>query len=213
MYFSSSEIYGNPDSKNIPTKENYNGNVSCIGPRACYDEAKRMGETLCYVYNKKYNIPIRIVRPFNNYGPGLSKFDKRLPADIANNILKNKNVQLFSNGSPTRSFCYISDAVVGYLKVIAHKKFAIFNIGNDMEETSVKKLTQTYIQVAKKLFNYDKKIIYSKNKEKDYLTNNPDRRSPNLVFARKEIKYNPKISIKEGVKRYLQFLKREISED
>ena len=82
-----------------------------------------------------------------------------------------------------------------------------------MEETSVKKLTQTYIQVAKKLFNYDKKIIYSKNKEKDYLTNNPDRRSPNLVFARKEIKYNPKISIKEGVKRYLQFLKREISED
>tara|TARA_B100000767_G_C19755283_1_gene532698 strand:- start:1291 stop:2382 length:1092 start_codon:yes stop_codon:yes gene_type:complete len=209
LYFSSSEIYGNPDSKNIPTKENYNGNVSCIGPRACYDEAKRMGETLCYVYNKKYNIPIRIVRPFNNYGPGMSKLDKRLPADLANYVLKNKNVKLFSNGSPTRSFCYISDAVVGYLKVIAYKKFAIFNIGNDKEETSVKKLTQTYIQVAKKLYDYDKKITYSTSKEKDYLTNNPNRRSPSLVFARNELKYNPKINIKDGVKRYLQFLNIE----
>ena len=207
LYFSSSEIYGDPDLKNIPTKEDYNGNVSSIGPRACYDEAKRMGETLCYVYNKKYNIPVRIVRPFNNYGPGLSKLDKRLPADIANNVLKNKNIQIFSNGSPTRSFCYISDAVIGYLKVIAYKKFAIFNIGNDQEESSVKELTQTYIKVAKQLYNYDKKIIYSKNKEKDYLTNNPNRRSPNLAHARKEINYNPKIKLEEGVKRYLQFLK------
>jgi UDP-glucuronate decarboxylase len=207
LYFSSSEIYGDPDLKNIPTKEDYNGNVSSIGPRACYDEAKRMGETLCYVYNKKYNIPVRIVRPFNNYGPGLSRLDKRLPADIANNILKNKNIQIFSNGSPTRSFCYISDAVVGYLKVIAYKKFAIFNIGNDQEETSVKELTQAYIKVAEQLYNYDKKIIYSKNKEKDYLTNNPNRRLPNLAHARNEIKYNPKIKLEEGVKRYLQFLK------
>lgn len=207
LYFSSSEIYGDPDLKNIPTKEDYNGNVSCVGPRACYDEAKRMGETLCYVYNKKYNIPVRIVRPFNNYGPGLSKFDKRLPADIANNILENRNINIFSNGSPTRSFCYISDAVVGYLKVIAYNKFAIFNIGNDQEETSVKNLSQTYIKVGKQLYNYNKKIIYSKNKEKDYLTNNPNRRSPNLTFARKEINYNPKIKLEEGVKRYLQFLK------
>ena len=206
LYFSSSEIYGDPNSKNIPTKESYNGNVSCIGPRACYDESKRMSETLCYVYNKKYNIPVRIVRPFNNYGPGLSKFDKRLPADIANNILKNKDIRLFSNGSPTRSFCYISDAVIGYLKAITHKNFAIFNIGNDKEEISVKTLSQTYIKVAKKIFKYNKKIIYSKNKEKDYLTNNPNRRCPDLTYARKKINYKPRIGIKEGVKRYLTFL-------
>ena len=207
LYFSSSEIYGDPDERNIPTNETYNGNVSSIGPRACYDEAKRMGETLCYVYNKEHNIPIVIVRPFNNYGPGLNINDKRLPADLAKNILDDKNIKIFSDGSPTRSFCYIADAVIGYLNAICYSNFGVFNIGNDHEETSVKKLAETYLEIAKKNFNYKGKIIYKKNKEKDYLTNNPNRRLPNLLLARTKIKYNPKIGLKEGVERYLNFLK------
>ncbi|HBS11717.1 MAG TPA: epimerase, partial [Flavobacteriaceae bacterium] len=80
LFFSSSEIYGDPFPEFIPTDEEYRGNVATMGPRACYDEAKRFGETLCYVYNEKYNIPVSIARPFNNYGPGMNINDKRLPA-------------------------------------------------------------------------------------------------------------------------------------
>ena len=84
-----------------------------MGPRACYDESKRFGETLCYNYATHYHLPITIVRPFNNYGPGMHIQDKRAPADFANSILRNENITLFSNGSPTRTFCYITDAITG----------------------------------------------------------------------------------------------------
>lgn len=206
LYFSSSEIYGNPDKNNIPTKESYNGNVSSVGPRSCYDEAKRICETMCYVYNTKYKVPVRIVRPFNNYGPGLSINDKRLPADLAKNILTNSDLTLYSDGKPTRSFCYISDAVVGYLKVLKYKKFGIFNIGNDMEEISIKKFSDIFLNLAKKNFKFSKSIKFTKNRDKDYLTNNPDRRCPDLSFARKELKFAPKINTKVGVYRYLKYL-------
>ena len=87
-----------PDKKNIPTKENYNGNVATIGPRACYDESKRFCETLCFTYNEKYGVPVRIVRPFNNYGPGLSTADKRLPADLASCIINNNDITFIQMG-------------------------------------------------------------------------------------------------------------------
>ena len=86
LFFSSSEIYGDPDKKNIPTKENYRGNVSSIGPRACYDESKRFGETICFVYANQFSMPISIVRPFNNYGPGLKINDGRVIPDFCSNI-------------------------------------------------------------------------------------------------------------------------------
>ena len=90
LFFSSSEIYGDPARDQIPTPEDYRGNVSCIGPRSCYDEAKRLGETLCYIYGEKMGLPVIVARPFNNYGPGMRINDKRLPADFANSILSGK---------------------------------------------------------------------------------------------------------------------------
>ena len=90
-----------------------------LWPRACYDESKSFCETLCATYNIKYGTPVRIVRPFNNYGPGMKLEDGRLPADIVKNILKNKNIIIHSDGTPTRTFCYISDAIIGYLKVLS----------------------------------------------------------------------------------------------
>jgi len=84
LYFSTSEIYGDPDADNIPTNENYRGHVSCTGPRACYDESKRYGETLCVNFARQHNVPVTIARPFNNYGPGLKITDKRAPPDFAN---------------------------------------------------------------------------------------------------------------------------------
>ena len=197
LYFSSSEIYGNPDKKNIPTKESYNGNVSPIGPRSCYDEAKRMCQTMCFVYNKKYKLPIRIVRPFNNYGPGLTINDKRLPSDLARCILNKKDIILYSNGKPTRSFCYISDAVIGYLKVLTHKNFGIFNIGNDSEEITVKKFALLFKNAGKKINGYNNKIRFLKSNDVDYLKDNPDRRSPNIQLAKKKLRFYPKISTKK----------------
>ena len=111
------------------------GVQTCALPisRACYDEAKRYCETLAYIFNKKFKTKISIVRPFNNFGPGMNISDLRLPSDMAKSILNKKKIFLFSNGSPKRSFCYIADAVVGYLEALSYKKFEIFNIGNTKE--------------------------------------------------------------------------------
>ena len=116
LFFSSSEIYGDPAPECIPINEEYRGNVSTMGPRACYDEAKRFGETLCHIFSAQFELPITIARPFNNYGPGMHLGDKRVPADFARAIFSNQDIEIFSDGSPTRTFCYISDAITGYLK-------------------------------------------------------------------------------------------------
>ena len=209
LFFSSSEIYGNPDKKNIPTKEDYNGNVSSIGPRACYDESKRFGETLCYIYAKKYNLPIRVVRPFNNFGPFMNINDKRLPADLAKMILNKKNIILFSDGSPKRTFCYISDAVCGYLKILNYKKYDYFNIGSNNKEITVKRLAEIYKSKAKKIFKVNINIKFKKNRDKEYLTDNPIRRKPNLTKAKNLLRFNPIISTEKGVENYLNFLKEK----
>ena len=90
-FFSSSEIYGNPDNKNVPTSESYRGNVATSGPRACYDESKRLGETLCYIYNKEYKVHTNCIRPFNVYGPGMKKNDYRVLPNFAQQIKKAKS--------------------------------------------------------------------------------------------------------------------------
>lgn len=206
LFFSSSEIYGEPDRKNIPTSESYNGNVNILGPRACYDESKRIGETICYNYFNEYKLNIKIVRPFNNFGPGMSIYDKRLPADLANAVIKNKNISLFSDGKSTRTFCYISDAISGYIKAILHKGFDCFNIGNNSKELSVENYSKIFLKKGKLLFGYSKKIQYKKNKDVNYIVDNPSRRKPDISKAKKILKYNPLVSTQEGVERYLRYL-------
>ena len=206
LFFSSSEIYGDPDPDSIPTKEDYRGYVSCTGPRACYDEAKRFGETLCSIFRKKYDQPITIVRPFNNYGPGMKINDKRLPADIAKCVIENRPIILFSDGKPTRTFCYVADAVCGYIKALNSANKTEYNIGIDLEETSVYEFAEYNLKIGRELFNYSGEIQFAKSVDKKYLTDNPQRRCPNIHKARNEINYNPKITLKEGITRYLSYL-------
>ncbi len=116
LFFSSSEIYGDPTPENIPTPETYRGNVSCTGPRACYDESKRYGETLCVNFAQQYGLPVTVARPFNNYGPGLKITDRRVIPDLASNVLAGRDIVLLSDGSAKRTFCYAADAVVGLLQ-------------------------------------------------------------------------------------------------
>jgi UDP-glucuronate decarboxylase len=209
LFFSSSEIYGDPDPSAVPLDEEYNGNVSCIGPRSCYDESKRFGETLCYYYAEKYGMPIGVARPFNNFGPGMSVDDKRVPADFAKAVLNGQDITILSDGLPKRTFCYVADAICGYLKVLTHGRYGYFNIGIESPELSVREFAAVYQSVARELTGYDGQIRYQTSSDKDYLTNNPNRRCPKIEKARKLLGYNPGIDVEEGVRRFLLYLIEE----
>lgn len=207
-FFSSSEIYGFPGERHIPTSEEQCGYVNCIGPRACYDESKRYSETLCYVFAQKYNIPCVILRPFNIFGPGLKLNDGRIPADCINAISNGHNITLYSDGMPTRTFCYILDAIVWILKAAAIGRFDVFNIGIEKPEISIKDFAQMCIDIAYETLNYKGSIVYKKSADPDYLTHNPLRRCPDLSYASKLLNYSPQISTREGIKRYIDFINR-----
>lgn len=200
LFFSTSEIYGDPTEGNIPTPETYRGNVSCTGPRACYDESKRFCETLCVNFSRVYNLPIKIARPFNNYGPGLKLDDRRVIPDFANDILHNRNITLLSQGSPSRTFCYIADAIVGYIKILMKGKAAeSYNIGVEKPEISMSDLAKKMKDLAAKHFGYSGKVVIKRDEDKNYLTDNPQRRCPQISKARKDLGYRPEISLDEGL--------------
>lgn len=215
VFFSSSEIYGDPTPENIPTPETYRGNVDCQGPRACYDEAKRFGETMCYLFHQKYGMPITIIRPFNNYGPGMRLNDARVPADFANAVRQGKDIIMFSDGSPTRTFCYISDAITGYLKglLYAQKGFEAFNIGMDRPEISIRQLAEVYTQAGKEVFGYTGQTRFATSEDKAYLENNPNRRCPVIDKARNLLGYQPRVLVEQGVRYFLEYVKESKEEE
>ena len=214
-FYSSSEIYGDPTPENIPPPETYRGNVDCQGPRACYDEAKRFGETMCYLFHQKYNMPITIIRPFNNYGPGMRLNDARVPADFATAVRQNKDIVMFSDGSPTRTFCYITDAITGYLKCIAHAAdgFEAFNIGMDRPEISIRRLAEIYTEAGKEIFSYNGKARFAVSEDSEYLRNNPNRRCPVIDKARRLLGYNPQVDVEQGVRYFLEYVKESKEEE
>ncbi|MCL2208698.1 MAG: NAD-dependent epimerase/dehydratase family protein [Treponema sp.] len=207
LFFSSSEIYGDPDSKNIPTPEEYFGYVSITGPRACYDESKRFGETMCMLFAQQYNMPVSVARPFNNYGPGMKLNDKRVPADFALAVFEGHDIDILSNGSPTRTFCHIADSAGGYLKILLHGKYDYFNIGIEKPEITVNDLAQIYVKAGKEIFNYKGQVKYTVSSDNHYLTNNPQRRCPDITKAKSVLGYNPVIYAEEGIQRFLKYLK------
>ncbi|MCS6947524.1 MAG: NAD-dependent epimerase/dehydratase family protein, partial [Steroidobacteraceae bacterium] len=146
LFYSSSEIYGDPVASAIPTPETYRGNVSCTGPRACYDESKRFGETLCVNFARHYGLQVTIARPFNNYGPGLKITDGRVLPDFARDVLAGRDIVMYSDGSPTRTFCYATDAIVGYYKVLVRGRSGeAYNIGIDRPEISIAELAELVV--------------------------------------------------------------------
>ena len=204
LFFSSSEIYGNPSPDNIPTSETYHGIVSCTGPRACYDESKRYGETLCVNFHRQYDLPIKIARPFNNYGPGLKIADKRVLPDFARDILSGDDIVLLSDGTPTRTFCYIADAVVGYYKIlIKGRSGEAYNIGVQSPEVSMGELAQQVVTLGRDLFDYGGRVVHKTSSEQAYLVDNPQRRCPLITKASEELGYHPSISLEEGLRRLL----------
>ncbi len=202
LFFSSSEIYGDPTPDNIPTPETYRGNVSCTGPRACYDESKRYAETLCVNFAQRHGLPIKVVRPFNNYGPGLKITDRRVLPDFARDVLSNRDIVMRSSGSPRRTFCYVADAVIGYYKVlVAGRAGEAYNIGVEGPEISIAEVADKVVALGRELFGYSGKVV--KNIDPDYLVDNPERRCPTIDKARAELGYDPHVQVDEGLRRAL----------
>lgn len=207
LFYSTSEIYGDPDPSMIPTPESYWGNVNTSGPRACYDESKRFGETLCYNYAQQYHFPVTVVRPFNSYGPGLRTNDKRVVADFAENIFKQEDIVIYSDGKATRTFCYIQDTTLATLKALLYGSYDIFNVGNDDQELTISELAEIYKKIGEESFGYSGNIVYKTHQDPHYTTDNPKRRCPDLSKAKKLLAYEPSMTVEAGVARYLHFIK------
>ena len=201
IFFSSSEIYGDPPDNQIPTKETYRGNVTSIGPRSCYDESKRVGETICYIYSNFFEKRTAIIRPFNVFGPGTLIDDYRIIPNITRALVFNEELKIYDKGNQTRTYCYITDAINGFFSVIfKDEKFGVYNIGNDQNEISVLELVKVTEQVMNTNLNY-KITQYPKS----YPPDQPQRRCPDISSARKNLKYEPKVSLQEGLKRHFDF--------
>jgi len=198
-FFSSSEIYGDPDKLNIPTRESYRGNVACLGPRACYDMSKRLGETLVQIYHQQYGVMANIIRPFNVYGPGMQKTDYRVLPNFGARIMAGKPLQIYGHGDQTRTFCYVTDAINGFLRVLLSGiPGEPYNIGNPSPEISMKDLAK---EISKALGN--KPVEFDIVDYPDtYPADEPNRRCPDISKAATQLGYSPRIGLDEGLKRF-----------
>lgn len=206
LFFSSSEIYGNPREEEVPTKETYNGNVSCTGPRSCYDEAKRLGETICASYYRTRGIPVKWVRPFNVYGPGMRVNDDRVVPKFLFQALKNKPLTIHLPGLQTRTFTYITDAMIGFFKVLLEgKNGEVYNIGRDSGELRMEDLAEKVNGLFK-----NKLHILKVEMPEEYPSDQAQRRLPDIAKAHEHLGFEPIVPIEEGLSRMLSWCKTQV---
>ena len=203
IYTSTSEVYGNPDPRYIPTPETYNGNVNPVGPRSCYDEAKRAGEAFVKAYELQHDLDTRIVRIFNTYGPRLRSKDEygRVISRFIYQALNNEPITIFGDGSQTRSFIYVTDEVEGILRLAALKgaRNEIINIGAE-KETSIIELAQT----IKEKTGSDSEISFHPLPIDD-----PERRSPDITKAKKILNWEPRVTLEEGMAKIISWFRAQ----
>jgi len=200
-FFSSSEIYGDPDPAHVPTPESYRGQVSCQGPRACYDESKRVGETLCYIFHEKDGVATNVIRPFNVYGPGMQETDYRVLPNFASRIKHGQPLNIYGSGNQTRTFCYVTDAMVGFLLVILRGiPGQTYNIGNPVPELSMLDLARTIEKVLGRPVPHNV-IEYPDS----YPADEPNRRCPDIRKARLQLEFTPEVALEEGLRRFLRW--------
>lgn len=204
VFFSSSEIYGDPTEGNVPTPETYKGHVACLGPRACYDESKRLGETLCQIYAQKYGVHASIVRPFNVYGPGMQHTDYRVLPNFAAKIALGETLEVYGDGKQTRTYCYVADAIGGFLRVLLHGRAGEpYNIGNPEPEIPVSVLAARCLAITspkRSVLSYEQKPHPA-----SYPADEPQRRCPDIAKARSELGYTPRIDLDEGLRRFFSW--------
>lgn len=201
LYTSTSEVYGNPQV--VPTPESYYGNVNSVGPRGCYDEAKRCGEAYIVAYRKQYGLDTRIARIFNTYGPRIRSdgiYARAIPRFIGQ-ALSGKPITIFGDGTQTRSFIYVADQIVGLLKLAAldEASGSIVNIGNDLE-TKIIDMAKLVLSVT----DSTSSITYHPLPEDD-----PLRRNPDISLARELLDWWPKVALEDGLKHTVEWFKSQ----
>ncbi|MDD4955587.1 MAG: SDR family oxidoreductase [Candidatus Omnitrophica bacterium] len=198
FFASTSEVYGDPLIH--PQTEEYWGNVNCIGIRSCYDESKRAGEALAYAYYRQHAIDIRVVRIFNTYGPNMQAEDGRVVSNFIVQALKGEDLTIYGKGNQTRSFCYISDLVNGLLKMMQTDYKMPVNLGNPKEFT-IKELAELVLKFTKS----KSKIKFMPLPEDD-----PKKRKPDIAKAEKLLKWQPKISLEEGLEKTIEYFSAKL---
>lgn len=197
---STSEVYGDPEVN--PQFEEYNGNVNTTGVRSCYDEGKRISETLCYEYRKIYNVNTRIIRIFNTYGPGMEVNDGRVISNFIVNIINNKELVIYGDGNQTRSFCYVDDLIRGLISASNVDFNYPINLGNDVE-ISLNNLVEI---LRNKYEDINVKYI-------DAHKDDPRVRRPNIIKAKNILNWEPEINIEEGIDKTFNYFNYKIKND
>ncbi|MDR2771928.1 MAG: SDR family oxidoreductase [Elusimicrobiota bacterium] len=198
---STSEIYGDPSQH--PQKESYWGNVNPCGIRSCYDEGKRVGETLMFAYAQKYKVKIKVIRIFNTYGPYMDNDDGRVVSNFVVQALSEQPLTIYGNGEQTRSFCYVDDLIVGIVSMLfSEKSFqGPVNIGASFE-FSIKELANIVLALTK-----SKSTIINKALPSD----DPDRRHADISLARQKLGFNPQTTLEEGLKKTIEYFSNKIN--
>ena len=198
LFASTSEVYGDPTIH--PQHEAYNGSVNTCGIRSCYDEGKRIGETLCFEYNRLYNIDVKVMRIFNTYGPNMREDDGRVVSNFIVQALNDRPLTIYGNGNQTRSFCYVDDLVSGMEKLMESSYFGPINIGNSHEFT-VNQLAKSVIAKVNKNLT----IVY-----KDLPQDDPLQRCPSLKKAKSLLNWEPKVPLSKGLDLTIEYFKNSL---
>jgi len=194
---STSEVYGDPSVH--PQTEDYNGNVSPIGPRACYDEGKRCAETLCFDYYRQAAVPIRVVRIFNTYGPNMAVDDGRVVSNFIIQALRGEDITIYGDGRQTRSFCYVTDLIRGlYAMMDAKDCIGPVNLGNPGEFTMME-----LANLVLELTESKSKIVKRPLPEDD-----PRQRQPDISLANKQLSWKPEIALRDGLEKTIEYFRR-----
>jgi UDP-glucuronate decarboxylase len=196
---STSEVYGDPQVH--PQTEDYWGNVNPIGIRSCYDEGKRVAETLMMDYHRQNNVDIRIIRIFNTYGPRMAENDGRVVSNFILQALRNEDITVYGDGSQTRSFCYVSDLVEGMIRMMECDGFTgPVNLGNPVENTILEFAEKIITMTGSK-----SKIIFQPLPQDD-----PKQRQPDISLAGEKLAWNPEVALDDGLKRTVAYFAERI---
>lgn len=202
LHASTSEVYGDPDVH--PQVEEYWGNVNPLGPRSCYDEGKRIAESLCINYHHSHNVPIRIVRIFNTYGPRMDPNDGRVISNFINQALRGEPITIYGDGKQTRSFCYVDDLIEGFIKMMEQDETTgPVNLGNPVENTMLELAEAVLQHVASA-----SELIYEPLPQDD-----PRQRCPDITKARNMLKWEPRVPLQEGLGKTVEYYRQLMNQE